>query len=109
MLEKALWLVKFTSSAGGYGSGVISFANSRVFGGDSTYYYSGSYQVRDNEIIATIHVKQHSEGISIFGSYPEFDLEMTGNIQQLSSVLIGYVKQMPQMRITASISKLEDI
>ena len=39
-----LWTARFSTSLGS-GSGVLSISDGRIAGGDSNYYYSGSYRV----------------------------------------------------------------
>ena len=110
MLESALWLVKFTSEIGGYGSGVISFRNGHVYGGDSFYYYFGGYSLNEgNTVTATVNVKQHTSGLSIFGPINQFTLDLKGSIQQTNAILIGFIKEKPDMKITAILQKLRDI
>jgi hypothetical protein len=44
MLE-ALWSVGFITGQGLHGAGVVIFETGRVFGGDSYFYWVGSYRV----------------------------------------------------------------
>jgi hypothetical protein len=94
MIENILWLVNFTSNQNRSGSGVISFKNGCVFGGDSSYYYFGKYEQNGNEIKVIVNIKQHSQGESIFGSIPKFE---------------GFVMENPSMKINASLKKLKDL
>lgn len=57
MLE-ALWSVEFLSTAQGYGAGVIVLESSRVFGGDSTYFYIGSYELTHDILTAEVKPSQ---------------------------------------------------
>lgn len=107
MLENALWLVKFASNQNSSGSGIISFRDGCVFGGDSSYYYFGTYELNNDRVKAVVNIKQHSAGVSVFGNISEFNLELTGDIQSL--VLKGHVKEQPIMTMSLSLQKLKDI
>lgn len=111
-----LWSVTFTTNMDGFsqgvsvteGSGVIVFNNNIIMGGDTIFYYTGSYEfLEDNKIKGLIHVSRFidsSNNIGVnaspFGHLPKFDLEFvadvkgdeiigTGTLVQYDSVTFG--------------------
>jgi hypothetical protein len=62
----------------GWGAGVVTLANGKVFGGDSGYLYSGTYTQSANTMNARVHVKQYVAGIQNVMGRSEFDLQLDG-------------------------------
>lgn len=77
MALEALWAVAFQADAGPYGAGVVVFESNRIFGGDSCYYYVGTYELNTTIINAKIKVK-HFAGPrnNIFGPVDELSLNL---------------------------------
>lgn len=112
MLEKALWAVDFLSpTSGSYGSGVISFSDGKVFGGDSGFFYQGSYtQDANGNMSATVDVKNYNPGVaSIFGGTGPITLQLSGQIQQPSSRITGNIAGQARSTITILMRKLVDL
>ena len=65
---------------------LFHFAMVKFFGGDSGYYYIGSYTLKDAvQFNATVKVKRHTSNvISIFGNVPEFVLKNNREYYQCS-------------------------
>lgn len=110
MFEGTLWKVTFTSGNDA-GCGVISFRDGKVFGGDSGYYYIGSYSLKDAvQFIATVKVKRHTNNvISIFGNVPEFVLKITGNIINAPISFTGNIENNLLYTISGTLTSLEKI
>ncbi len=101
MLE-ALWSVEFESSFGLGGNGVVVFETGRVFGGDSTMIYVGSFKVENGVIHSDINVKKYanvSGMVSVVG-INDFTLRVTGTPAQNEMLLSGYVVEDPSRKIT---------
>jgi hypothetical protein len=74
-----LWSVTF-SGRGGTGSGVVVFDKGRVFGGDSYFYWTGTYSIQNSKVEATIDAASHSGAAAgtILGTVAQrFSLTMT--------------------------------
>lgn len=110
MFEGTLWKVTFTSGNDA-GCGVILFRDGKVFGGDSGYYYIGSYSLKDSvQFIATVKVKRHTNNvISIFGNVPEFVLKITGNIINAPISFTGNIENNLLYTISGTLTSLEKI
>lgn len=75
---EALWAVNFGDvyAPGQPNGGVAIFETSRIFGGDSQFYYIGEYQVSGEKITADVKVTHFSgQGITAFGE------QVTGSYQ----------------------------
>ena len=101
MLE-ALWSVEFQSSYGMHGNGVVVFETGRVFGGDSSMIYVGSYKVENGTIHSDINVKKYANVpgmVSVVG-FEDFNLKVTGKVNGDKLALSGYVVEDASRKIT---------
>jgi T3SS negative regulator,GrlR len=76
----ALWAVNFFIPPSGtavFGSGVVVLNNGTLRGGDSTYYYTGNYEVNQGVFTAQVKIIHYS------GSYNNLD----GPFQETEAVL----------------------
>jgi type III secretion system (T3SS) negative regulator GrlR len=111
-MTAGIYAVKF-SAVGSYnfGEGLAVFKDGKVNGGDLGYFYRGSYEISDSRITARLKAKRYNPAIpSIFGSFPEFDLDLAGHIPSDGSLfhIEGNVVQNPQLRIVIDGRRLED-
>ena len=73
MTLEGLWIVKFTA-AGISGSGVAVFCNGKVFGGETGFYYIGTY--RSEGKLVKAHVGIHNFDATIPSGFGIGDYEM---------------------------------
>ena len=101
MLE-ALWSVEFQSSFGFRGNGVAVFETGRVFGGDSTMIYVGSFRVENGSVHANVNVNKyaHSPGMASVVGLDNFNLELIGKPDPNNMSLSGHVVEDPSRKIT---------
>jgi T3SS negative regulator,GrlR len=62
-VEEALYVVEFgdMAASGTYrNGGVIVLETGRVYGGDSGYYYVGTYSVKDGQLTGEVKVVKHN-------------------------------------------------
>jgi T3SS negative regulator,GrlR len=81
---EALYVVEF-GDVGGQGyrnGGVAVLETNRIFGGDSGYYYVGTYNIKDNHIEATAKVVKHNPSFAnVFGDASlSFNIKMSGTV-----------------------------
>jgi hypothetical protein len=104
-----LWTAEFGSSAGVYGSGVVVFfQDGRIVGGDSWYFYLGTYQLDGNSLQATIDVSNFVEGVeNVFKAMGRrFTLELVGTLGAEGRVIAqGHPRGMPQFRLGVKLTK----
>ncbi len=84
------WVAYF-DAAGRLGAGVVLAQAGRVYGGDSSYSYWGTYSQARDEVAVKIYIRQHSQASqNVFGIGGNFGLDfvatMTGPNQALGSV-----------------------
>jgi hypothetical protein len=79
MALEALWAVTFIASARNLGGGIVVFEGEKIFGGDSNYYYVGSYKAAGNVITADVAIIHHAGPYNkLFGPLPRVDLTVKG-------------------------------
>jgi hypothetical protein len=99
---EGLYSITFGTAEGAIGDGIAVFANGKVRGGDSVYFYTGTVRSSSGEAIeADIHVQKYGTvGESVFGNLREFRLILTGNATTSQFVLSGHMVESPGGRIT---------
>lgn len=81
MAVDGFWIVQFEGIQGG-GGGVAVLTKGKVFGGDSGYTYSGTYQTDQATLKASVAVKNFLPGIpNVLGVVGDFDLNLTGTVE----------------------------
>ena len=77
---EGFWTVQFRGIQG-WGAGVVTLINGQLFGGDSGFLYTGTYDQQGNAFAAHVHVRQHVAGVPNVMGRNQFDLELTGTLQ----------------------------
>ena len=109
MLE-ALWSVEFSSNVQGVGAGVAVLETGRVLGGDSQYFYVGSYKVHNDQIQAQLTVTHYAGApSSIFGTAKQFTLQLTGAPARDRFELHGHVLESPNLKITIRLTRRAEL
>lgn len=109
MLE-ALWSVEFVSNVQSFGAGVAVLETGRVFGGDSQYYYLGSFKVVNGVLHADLEVTHYfGPPSSIFGPLKKFDLKVSGEPRSPVMDLRGNLVQDPQLKILIRLTKRAEL
>ena len=83
--------------------GVVVLETGKVFGGDSGYYYLGSYEVdgKGSSFKATGKVVKHNPAWhDAFGdTAQQFDIEMTGTIGT-NGIITGHIKRLDKPNVS---------
>lgn len=109
MLE-ALWSVEFVSNTQSWGAGVVVFETGKIFGGDSTYFYVGSYDVVADTIHATVTVSHYAgEPNSIFGQLKKLSIVATGKPEQNVFTIQGNVVENSSLKIAARLTRRAEL
>jgi hypothetical protein len=75
------WLLQYEGIQGS-GGGVLVLLNGRVFGGDSAYYYTGSYETKGPTLKARVQVRNFLAGVaSALGVEGDFELDVVGALE----------------------------
>lgn len=81
---EALWAVYFVDAVGHPNTGVVVLETSRIFGGDSKFYYTGEYEIDGDQFSAMVNSTHYNgDGMTAFG-FPTKDtvqLEVRGKRQ----------------------------
>lgn len=108
-MEKSVWAVEFVSNMQSLGRGVVTIDNSRITGGDASYYYIGNCSITNQNVSTTMTVRKHGPGQSIFGQLDSFTVILTGSIDQNSIQLHGSMADNPQFTVQVRLNKLLDV
>jgi hypothetical protein len=111
-MKPGIYHVKFSApSSTNFGEGLAIFSNGTVNGGDPGYIYRGTYELAGTVIKATLRITRWNPAIpSIFGSFPEFELTLSGHMPSDWSLFFaeGKVTQNPRLAITVNGRRLGD-
>ena len=110
---EALWAASFEGPVD-KGHGVVVFETGRVFGGDSGWYYSGTYEVHQKNLTGRVKIVFHgsSQG-SVTGHVPgqTFEIDLRGKISDDGQKIVahGTVIDDPDLVLQFSLQRLEDL
>ncbi len=98
------WTAKFTSEQIS-GSGVVVFVNGKVFGGETGFYYLGTYDADDRVLKARIVVRNFDpnmpSGFGIPGDYKiEVSAMLQGEVMAGTAVVTGFPQYSLGIRLT---------
>jgi hypothetical protein len=103
MLE-GFWLVH-AEGPGGTSGGVVVFANGKIFGGDSGFYYVGTYQHQDGTVKARVAVHNFDPAIvNILSVAKDYELDVSATVKDNSmsgtAVVPGVANQSIALKLT---------
>lgn len=109
---EALWAVHFGDvyGLGQPNGGVAIFETSRIFGGDSQFYYIGEYQVSGEKITADVKVTHfNGPGITAFGEQVTGSFQVQVEGRREDDVINGQMKIIgrPNETLPISLKRLE--
>ena len=101
-----LWLIQFHSPCkNDTRSGVVLFQGLELIGGDGSYYYVGSYETTDKNIVMKMRLRKHSPGVSVFGHLMDFNLILAGKFGENTMLLEG-LPEYREHRLQIKLSRL---
>jgi len=93
MLE-AMYGVEFVSNMNDGGYGVVVLETGRILGGDSSFVFVGSYEVKNEVVHAQVKCTNDRKLLqSIFGDIDEFNLILEGKPKHDEFILKGYMDE----------------
>ena len=108
-MNSSFWTVEFSTELSS-GGGVVIFLAGRIFGGDATYYYSGTVNFEGDLIICEIEVKAfRGELASVFGPSQTLHIKASGNYKEPIMILNGYLVADPSKKVTITCTKRFDL
>lgn len=109
MLE-AMYGLEFESNLNDGGYGVVVLETGRIFGGDSSFVYIGSYKMEGELLIADVKCTNDREMMeSIFGNIRQFNLKLEGLPQQHEFILHGHMAENPSMKIAVKFTRRAEL
>jgi hypothetical protein len=105
---KGLWIAEFGSSSGIFGGGVAVLWNGTISGGDSGYYYLGTYEIKDKTFTASLRVIPFIENFpSVFKTVNEtLTLNLVGTVIDEEHIIAqGHPDGKPELKFGAKLSK----
>lgn len=98
------WLVH-AERQGGSAGGVAVFINGKIFGGDSGFYYLGTYQEKDGIVKARVAVHNFDPAVlNIMGQATDYELSVSGVFKDDAitgtAVIPGIPNQSMSVRLT---------
>jgi hypothetical protein len=102
MLRDGRYAAWFRTSHG-EGTGIVHLANGRISGGDSTFTYSGSYQVDDDRFTAALTTRRHAAGPPTVFGIDEVEVKLTGKVNGMMASCRGTAQQAPGVTFEATL------
>jgi hypothetical protein len=109
MLE-ALYGLEFESNLNDGGYGVVVLETGRVLGGDSSFVYVGSYEVKNGVVKAKVKCTNDRKSLaSVFGDIDEFNLHLEGTPSPKQFTLQGHMIEDPSKRIAVKFTRRAEL
>jgi hypothetical protein len=106
---EGFWLAQF-QTAQDAGAGVVVFFKGEVFGGDSRYYYLGTYEEKNGKVSGKIEVTHFSgPPSSVFGNQKRLRLQVSGIYSGPKMILDGHLTNDPNQTIKIHLTKRENL
>jgi hypothetical protein len=102
-----LWTAEFGSTTGTFAGGVAVFQGGRILGGDSTYFYIGSYTIKGQQFEATLKSSPFVEGArSVFNTTgQDLTLHLSGSLSGDQALAQGSAKEVPALKFAVRLTK----
>jgi len=109
-MTEAMYGIEFSSNEGNSGYGVLVLETDRVFGGDSSFVYIGSYHVDNGILSAEVKcTNDRKESDSIFAGMDEFTIRVKGIPNDEEFVLKGHVVEAPAKTIEVKLTRRAEL
>ena len=100
-MQNGIYHVRFSSSTGDFGEGIVVVKDDSVNGGDAGFLYKGKLSSNSGELSGQFNIKRwNPDHVSVFGPVDDFNLNLTGQVGQDNSFFIsGGIDSQPQFTI----------
>lgn len=111
IMVEALWSLEFNWGKKVYEAGVIIFEAGRLFGGDSSYYFLGKYEIADNDVLRAEVEIIHYAGrfFPIFGENNKHKVILEGHTNFPVMDLMCYSVDDPNQTIHVRCTRRTDL
>lgn len=105
MALDGLWIVQFTGTEV-YGSGVAFFSNGKVFGGETGFYYIGTYEADGKVVKARVVIRNFDPAIpSGFGIVGDYEMDVSAMLQDNEMTGTAMIANQPQHSLGIRLTK----
>jgi hypothetical protein len=105
MLTDGFYRVAFQTRLGG-GAGVLNLLSGKMWGGDSSLYYNGTYTQSGNDFTASVVTDRHTPGLqSVFG-VDRVHISLRGKTDGASATMQGTAAEAPGVTFQATLTKI---
>jgi hypothetical protein len=95
-----LWLADFSTHLGA-GNGVVVLSNMTLLGGDSNYYYRGTYSLEGTYFRALLTIFHYAGPLNnVFGPLRQLEIQVEGSVGADLIMAHGISRYSPQTRAT---------
>jgi hypothetical protein len=108
MIE-ALYALEFESNLNDGGYGVVVLETGRVFGGDSSFVYVGSYEVNNGVVTAKVKCTNDRKILVSALGIDEFNLHLEGTPSRNQFTLQGHMIEDPSKRIAVKFTRRAEL
>jgi hypothetical protein len=109
MIE-AMYGVEFVSNQMSSGYGVAVLETGRILGGDTSFVYIGSYEVKNGIAYANVKCTNDRDVLeSVFGDLKEFNLELQGAVSDREFTLQGHMVEDPSFSIGIKLTRRAEL
>jgi len=106
---EGLWIVKFTAGQM-YGSGVVVFRNGKVFGGETGFYYIGTYAADDKVVKARVMIRNFDPSVpSGFGIAGDYEMDVSATMQDDTMNGTAIVSGHPEYNLGIRLTKTANL
>ncbi len=108
-MTNGLWIVQFQGPQGS-GGGVAVLMDGHVYGGDSGFFYAGSYEFKDDSFKGRVSVKNFDPAVpSVLGIVGDFELLIEGRVQGSTMSGTAALANAPNARMVVRLTKRLDL
>jgi hypothetical protein len=105
MSLEGLWIARF-HTAELFGSGVVVLANGKVFGGETGFYYIGTYQVDESILKARVMIRHFDKSVpSGFGIEGDYEMDVSARLEGDEFKGTAVVTNRPQYSLGIRLTK----
>ncbi|MCT4657187.1 MAG: hypothetical protein N4A65_15425 [Cohaesibacter sp.] len=109
-MKTGLYKIQFQTSLGN-GDGVVYMKDGKIWGGDSTIYYTGEYTAEGETLSASVTTGRHagaaSSDPSVFG-IDNVNITLSGKISENLMTVVGQAREAPGVQFDANLAFICD-
>jgi hypothetical protein len=111
MTVEALWTIEFETASRWTNGGVVVLQRDRLFGGDSSYYFTGTYRVSGQSVTADLHATHyHGQLLSAYGDPArEIDVKIEAEMAKDARSISGQALRLGYPAINLRMKRRVDI